>query len=190
MEMRRHLIYFIILASFLLPASILGAEVYKWVDEKGTINLTDDPKQIPEKFSDRVETIVVPDRYAEPIPPAAEVVVPSRPQAEKPFLPEPEKPKVTDGSPPSGFIPFNKFKYLTEGMTEPEVLSRFGPPTREVADEVEVTGYFGRGGLSKREALVKRYYYIGDPDLGERTTIIHFKNGIVQKIERIFPPTW
>lgn len=90
----------------------------------------------------------------------------------------------------SGFIPFDKFKYLTEGMSEAEVLSRFGPPTREMKDEIEVEGYFTRRGIIKREVQVKRFYYIGNPDLGERTTIIHFKNGIVQKIERIFPPTW
>jgi len=103
---------------------------------------------------------------------------------------EPEKPKVIQVKPPSGFIPFDKFKYLTEGMSEAEVLSRFGPPTKEVKDEIEVEGYFTRKGSIKREVLVKRYYYIGDPELGERTTIIHFKNGIVYKIERIFPSTW
>ncbi len=99
-------------------------------------------------------------------------------------------PTIVIGDESSGFIPFDKFKYLTEGMTEAEVLSRFGPPTKEVSDEFEVEGYFIRMGGVKRIVQVKRYYYIGNPDLGERTTIIHFRNGIVQKIERIFPPKW
>jgi hypothetical protein len=75
-------------------------------------------------------------------------------------------------------------------MTEAEVLSRLGPPTREVADETETRGGFSKSGFSKRKVLVKRYYYIGDYDLGERTTVIHLRNGTVQKIERVFPPTW
>lgn len=103
---------------------------------------------------------------------------------------EPEKPKAAPLRPPSGFIPFNKFIYLTEGMSEAEVLSRVGPPTQVTKDEIEVEGYLTQKGILKREVLVKRYYYIGDPDLGERTTVIHFKNGIIHKIERIFPPTW
>lgn len=31
------------------------AQIYKWVDEKGTIHLTDDPKTIPEKYRDQVQ---------------------------------------------------------------------------------------------------------------------------------------
>jgi hypothetical protein len=31
-------------------------EIYKWVDEKGTVHLTDDPKTIPDKYRDQVQT--------------------------------------------------------------------------------------------------------------------------------------
>ena len=179
--MRKTPLYMGVLIFLLIPVLALTAEVYKWVDEKGTIHLTDDQKKIPEKYREQVETISVPDKYEEPSRPPEKLVVP--------FEPEPEKPKIKPVEPPSGFIPFERFIYITEGMTEAEVLSRLGPPTREIADEIEVSR-FGRGSLFKQEALVKRYYYIGNPDLGERTTIIHFKNGIVQKIEWIFPPTW
>jgi hypothetical protein len=41
-----------------------------------------------------------------------------------------------------------------------------------VGDETETQGSFGRLGFSKRKVLVKRYYYIGDYDLGERTTVV------------------
>lgn len=181
MSLRRIWLYLCLIV-FLSPALVFAGEVYKWVDEKGTINLTDDPKLIPEKYRDQTEKILVPDKYEEPSRVIEKVVVPS--------IPEPEKPKIITEKPPSGFIPFEKFKHITEGMTEAEVLSRLGPPTREVGDEVKVKGYFSNGLMEQRKILVKRYYYIGDPDLGERTTIIHFSNGIVQKIERIYPPTW
>ena len=180
--MKRILIYISLLIFSLLPTLVLGGEIYKWVDERGLLHFSDDLYQIPEKFRNQVQKIIVPDRVDEPVQPSEKIAPPS--------ITEPDKPKVAPLRPPSGFIPFDKFIYLTEGMSEAEVLSRFGPPTREVKDEVEVKGYYTPGGMVRKETLVKRYYYIGDPDLGERTTIIHFKNGMVYKIERIFPPTW
>lgn len=180
--MRKTLIPISLLIFSLLPILAWGEEVYKWVDEGGVLHLSDDLNQIPERFRGKVDKIIVPDSINEPVQPSEKIVPPS--------VTEPEKPKVAPLKPPSGFIPFNKFIYLTEGMSEAEVLSRFGPPTQEVKDEVEVKGYSTPGGMVRKETLVKRYYYIGDPDLGERTTVIHFKSGIVYRIERIFPPTW
>jgi len=180
--MRTIFISISILVLFTTPALLLGGEVYKWVAERATVHLSDDLYQIPERFRGQVEKTIVPDRFDELVQASEKIPAPS--------IIEPEKPKVSPIRPPSGFIPFDKFKYLTEGMTEAEVLSRFGPPTQEVRDEIEVRGYYTQGGIVRRETLIKRYYYIGDPDLGERTTIIHFKNGVVYKIERIFPPTW
>jgi hypothetical protein len=156
--------------------------VYKWVDEKGTVNLTDDLKNVPDRFINQVVTISVPDKYEEPSRPPEKVVLPPPP--------EPESPKPKPEEPPSGFIPFSQFKYLTEGMTEAEVLGRFGPPTQIVGDEIQTRSGLGRRGLFRRESLIKRYYYIGNYDLGERTTVLHFSNGRVFRIERIFPPTW
>jgi hypothetical protein len=181
--MKRLLIYLIVFPVFLLmPLLLWGGEVYKWIDEKGTVHLTDDKNQIPEKYSDQTETIPVPDKYAEPSRPSEEIVYPS--------ISEPEKPRAKEPEPPSEFVSFEKFIHIKEGMSEAEVLSRLGPPTREVADEIETSGSRGGRSFLNREALVKRYYYIGNSDLGERTTVIHFKNGVVEKIERIFPPTW
>ena len=34
---------------------LVYAEVYKWVDEKGTVNFTDDNSTIPEKYGQQVE---------------------------------------------------------------------------------------------------------------------------------------
>jgi hypothetical protein len=44
--MRSILLAMIFLLGLALPA---GAEMYKWVDEKGTVHFTDDPSMIPEK---------------------------------------------------------------------------------------------------------------------------------------------
>ena len=39
----------------LLAASFTYAQVYKWVDDSGTVHFTDDPAIVPEKYWDRVE---------------------------------------------------------------------------------------------------------------------------------------
>ncbi len=39
----------------LLATSFSNAQVYKWVDDSGTIHLTDDPAKVPEHYWDRVE---------------------------------------------------------------------------------------------------------------------------------------
>src|SRR4030067_2000013 len=163
MKMKRIVSYLGIIILLFVPTYVSGAEVYKWVDDKGTVNLTDDLKNIPERFVDQVVTISVPDKYEEPSRPPEKVVMPPPP--------EPEKPKAKPEEPPSGFTPSSNFKYLTEGMTEAEVLMRVGQPTQIVGDEVNTRARLGRSGLIKREALVKRYYYIGDSDLGERPTV-------------------
>ena len=165
-----------------MPSLSSGGEVYKWVDEKGTVHLTDDPENIPEKYGHDLEIITVPDKYAEPTLPPEKIALPP--------VTEPERPKTKPEEPPSGFIPFEKFKYLTEGMTEAEVLMRVGQPTQIVGDEVDTRARLGRSGFFKRESLVKKYYYIGDANLGERTTVVTFSNGRIRRIERIFPPTW
>ena len=40
---------------FLISQLSHADEIYKWVDEKGTVHLTDDPKTIPEKYRDQVQ---------------------------------------------------------------------------------------------------------------------------------------
>jgi len=48
----------ILLCIILLAISIASshAEMYKWVDDKGTVHFTDDPSGIPEKYREDVET--------------------------------------------------------------------------------------------------------------------------------------
>lgn len=37
-------------------AAATGAETYKWTDDQGVINFTDDPARVPSKYRSRVET--------------------------------------------------------------------------------------------------------------------------------------
>jgi hypothetical protein len=39
----------------LLAVSLPHAQVYKWVDDSGTLHFTDDPAKVPEEYWDRVE---------------------------------------------------------------------------------------------------------------------------------------
>ena len=60
--MRKALILLILFA-FSVPA--YGATVYKWVDEKGVVNFTDEYQKVPPSFRNRVET----EEYLEEEPP-------------------------------------------------------------------------------------------------------------------------
>lgn len=116
------------------------------------------------------------------------------------------KKEEANRAPSPGYIPFERFKYVQKGMTEAEVLSRFGPPTRIEEDEVKskgtisggtVTGIVSPGGsisgtvsggsFKGETVVVKRYYYIGDRSKGEHTRIIIFEKGKVVDYKSISP---
>ncbi len=46
----------IVIFSLLLVFQIAHAEIFKWVDEKGTVHFTEDPATIPEKYMDKVKS--------------------------------------------------------------------------------------------------------------------------------------
>ncbi len=177
-------------------------EIYKWVDEKGTIHFTEDPSTIPEIYREKTQTKTTEEdsisfeeqirfkkkeeaelrerlkrekneaeirRLEEQLKNILEVVERKNKEVER-------KKEEADLASSPGYIPFEKFKYVQKGMTEAEVLSRFGHPTRVEEDEVKskgtITGNVSLGGsLSARYKgdafVVKRYYYIGDPSKGE-----------------------
>jgi hypothetical protein len=198
------------------------AEIFKWVDEKGTVHFTEDPATIPEKYGEKTQSRTTEEdlapfeqrimlkkkeeaelrerlkreknkaeikRLDEQLKKISEGVEKERREAER-------KKEEANRAPSPGYIPFEKFKYVQKGMTEAEVLSRFGPPTRVEEDEVKskgtITGDVSRGGaLSasyKGEAhIVKRYYYIGDRSKGEQTRVIIFEKGKVVDYQSISP---
>jgi len=52
----------IIFLTFLFYTSFsFSEEVYRWIDEKGTIHLTDEASKIPERYLGQVERIKVPE---------------------------------------------------------------------------------------------------------------------------------
>jgi clan AA aspartic protease (TIGR02281 family) len=53
-EKMRLILFLIIMLTFFVPSSY--GEMYKWVDEKGTVHFTDDPSSIPEKYRQDSET--------------------------------------------------------------------------------------------------------------------------------------
>lgn len=194
-----------LLILLVLGISPVFAQIYKWVDEKGTIHFTQDPSTIPEKYRGTARS-----RPSEEEPAPTGERVRSReyyertPKERLGFEGPPERSdigrketseaKEETSAPSPGYIPFNKFKYLQERMTEAEVLSRFGSPTRETRDEAKtrgnIHGYVDPAGamtgtMRGKTVVIKRYYYIGDKSKGEKTTIIHFENGKVVRYERI-----
>jgi clan AA aspartic protease (TIGR02281 family) len=84
--MKRILLVMTVLIGLALPA---GAEMYKWVDEKGRVHFTDDPSTIPERYRPNTETR---KGTAEPLSPKAKENQPISP-------PQP----VTSISEPKGF---------------------------------------------------------------------------------------
>jgi len=208
------------------------AEIYKWVDEKGTVNFTEDPATIPEKYREKTQSRTTEEdsipleerirlkkkeeaelrerlkrekneaeirRLEEQLKKASESVEKERREAER-------KREEANRAPSPGYIPFEKFKYVTKGMTEAEVLSRFGPPTREERDEAHssgtisggtVSGHVSPGGsvsgsvsggtFTGETVVVKRYYYIGDRSKGEQTRVIIFIKGKVVDYKSISP---
>ena len=202
------IVFFTIMFGLLLHSQSAQGEIYKWVDEKGTVHFTEDPEIIPERYRENVksrtteEDLMSPEERMKVKREREGQERGERSKKEIPKTTETPKPvrrtesESADSGPSPGYIPFEKFKHVTEGMTEAEVLSRLGSPTREEEDEVKskgkITGHVSSGGsLSARhkgeEYVVKRYYYIGDRSKGEQTRVITFEKGRVVSYSSISP---
>jgi predicted nucleic acid-binding Zn-ribbon protein len=55
---------------FLTPSVSFSGEIYRWTDEKGTVHFTDDPSNIPERYSKQGEKIYAPEEKATGLQPA------------------------------------------------------------------------------------------------------------------------
>src|SRR4030042_3574483 len=53
--MRKRLIFVILFGVLMSSVFAGGQEVYRWVDEKGTVHFADDISQIPEKYLDQFQ---------------------------------------------------------------------------------------------------------------------------------------
>ena len=215
---RTAIIFFTVMFGLLLHSQSAQAEIYKWVDEKGTVNFTEDPETIPERYRENVKSRLTEEDLMSP----EERMRVKREREEqekgkrskKEIIETTETPKPVrrvesesiDSGPSPGYIPFEKFKYITKGMSEAEVLSRLGPPTKEEQGEVKsrgtvsdgtvsefvtpggsVSGTISGGSYRGETIVVKRYYYIGDRSKGEQTRIITFEKGKVVSYNSISP---
>ena len=89
--MRNTLLITGFIVSFLAIPFLIHAEVYKWVDDKGTVHFTDDYTNIPEKYLPFAEAQGFPKESPPPIPKekSSPVVAPKRsvsPEMETPRL--------------------------------------------------------------------------------------------------------
>ena len=198
------------------------------MDEKGTVHFTEDPTTIPEKYRDKAksreteeDSMTLEERVKAQKITEAEIrerlkqekneqkireLEEQLKKIQKGELKEKQEEPDTSSRPSPGYIPFEKFKYITKGMTEAEVLSRLGSPTREEQSEVKskgtvsdgtVSGFVSPGGSISgtvsggsyrgETIVVKKYYYIGDRSKGEQTRIITFEKGKVVSYSSISP---
>ena len=74
----KRLILVILFGLLMSSVPAAGQEVYRWVDEKGTVHFADDLSQIPEKYLDQFEK----KKFSQEPPPAAPPP-PSKPGASK-----------------------------------------------------------------------------------------------------------
>lgn len=51
----------VVIVSGLIMFQLSHAEIYKWVDEKGTVNFTEDPTTIPEKYQGKAQSRDIPE---------------------------------------------------------------------------------------------------------------------------------
>jgi hypothetical protein len=68
--------------TFLSFSLAFGQEVYRWVDEQGTVHFTDDLGQVPEKYRDKIQKKEPPKGppITQPIPPQPAPPQPTPPQ--------------------------------------------------------------------------------------------------------------
>ncbi len=76
--MRFRLLLAMIILATIVPSSY--GEMYRWVDEKGTVHFTDDLSSIPEKYRQGIETRKPPKEPLTPSPQPQEKPKPSPPQ--------------------------------------------------------------------------------------------------------------
>lgn len=60
MFLKTYFFWTILLAIFFHNPSSFSGEIYRWIDEKGTVHFTDDGSKIPEQYSGHTEKIEVP----------------------------------------------------------------------------------------------------------------------------------
>jgi hypothetical protein len=75
-SMRRKLLISALTIGFLMIPFLVHAEVYKWIDDKGTIHFSDDDSNIPSPYWERLKVEVRKDIREEETPSGAQKIIP------------------------------------------------------------------------------------------------------------------
>jgi len=88
-SLMKMLILLILIPLSIFPTMVFGQDSYRWVDEKGTINFTDDPTLVPEKYRSQVQP-KNPPKESSPsaVAPAAGAPQPATPQEQGEVTPK------------------------------------------------------------------------------------------------------
>ena len=66
-RVKKRFVIGLLLITFILGLqSFVIGQVYQWTDEEGIVQMTDDPKHIPEKYRDRVNEVTLPNEREKP----------------------------------------------------------------------------------------------------------------------------
>lgn len=148
-----------------VSGAAFGAELYKWVDEKGVTNYGEKPPA---------------NRKAVPVDSSPSAVIETGGQYGN--KPSPDRPSISTDSQrvsPPGPLPqagprgmeFDVYTRLERGMTEGELLQRAGKPDHESLDGIH-------------RAIVKTYYYFPTPG-NPYTTVVTLRGGRIHEIDRV-----
>lgn len=83
----RRMILFILIGLMSISGTAFGQEIYRWVDEKGTVHFADDLSLVPEKYQDQVQK-KKPPKEPSPTPSTGEL---TRPTTDTQTPPAPER---------------------------------------------------------------------------------------------------
>jgi len=143
--------WIIALFGLLLFFTFANAEIYKWVDEKGTVHFTEDPSTIPEKYREKAK-----GRFTEEDP------TPIREQTRsKQKSGGIEEQKIT--VPPKYRYTKDEFERMVIGKTKEEIINTFGNPSSIRAASSRRNEYWYYTGGVIRDPVTKTVFLVYDP---------------------------
>lgn len=160
------------LLTAVVPLAAPGAEIYRWVDERGVTQYSEKPpaNRPATRVDGRPAAASVDVEGNLVTPPKPALVVPPPPPAPQVAVAPPPPATIVSPDRPVRGMDFSTFVFLQRGMTEGEVLLRAGRPDHESVENF-------------RNYVVKSLYYyptIANPFI----TVITVRGGRVADIER------
>jgi hypothetical protein len=141
----------IVVLAFLATASLVWAEIYKWVDEKGTVHFTEDPATIPEKYREKAESRTM-EENSTPIQERIRSKQGREGTAEQKIT-VPSKYRYTK----------DEFERMIIGKTKEEIINTFGNPSSIQAASSRRNEYWYYSGGVIRDPVTKTVFLVYDP---------------------------